>query len=123
MRAGRPVETRAGIGGEKVMIDSVQKRVSDLVAFWEDKRRQGVKISLEELCRHAPELLPEVAKQIQGVQKLDRRPVADQETLGGARKSFSGDAAFPFLSPPQQPGEIGRLANYRILKLLGKGGM
>src|SRR5271156_1297258 len=28
-----------------------------------------------------------------------------------------------FLNPPQGPGEIGRLGSYRVLKLLGKGGM
>jgi WD40 repeat protein len=28
-----------------------------------------------------------------------------------------------FLSPPQQPGEIGRLGSYRVLKVLGAGGM
>jgi WD40 repeat protein/serine/threonine protein kinase len=28
-----------------------------------------------------------------------------------------------FLSPPQQPGELGRLGNYRVLKVLGQGGM
>jgi serine/threonine protein kinase len=29
----------------------------------------------------------------------------------------------PKLAPPREPGELGRLAHYRILKLLGKGGM
>ncbi len=30
---------------------------------------------------------------------------------------------WPFLAPPVKPGEIGRLAQYRVLKLLGRGGM
>jgi len=30
---------------------------------------------------------------------------------------------YPFLSPPQAPGELGVLGGYRILKLLGSGGM
>jgi serine/threonine protein kinase len=30
---------------------------------------------------------------------------------------------YPFLSPPCQPDEIGRLGDYRVLRLLGKGGM
>jgi serine/threonine protein kinase len=30
---------------------------------------------------------------------------------------------FPFLAPPQQPDEIGRLGPYRILRVLGEGGM
>ncbi len=31
--------------------------------------------------------------------------------------------AFPFLRPPQAPDEIGRLGHYRVLRLLGRGGM
>lgn len=34
-----------------------------------------------------------------------------------------GVSAFPFLLPAVQPDEIGRLGNYRVLRLLGKGGM
>ena len=30
---------------------------------------------------------------------------------------------YPFLEPPEQPDEIGRLGNYRVLRLLGEGGM
>jgi ABC-type branched-subunit amino acid transport system substrate-binding protein/tRNA A-37 threonylcarbamoyl transferase component Bud32 len=31
--------------------------------------------------------------------------------------------AFEFLSPPQAPDELGRMAHYRVLKVLGRGGM
>lgn len=34
-----------------------------------------------------------------------------------------GALSFPFLLPARQPDEIGRLGNYRVLRLLGKGGM
>jgi serine/threonine protein kinase len=40
------------------------------------------------------------------------------ETVGTARESD-----FDFLRPPEGPGEIGRLGNYRVLKLLGSGAM
>ena len=33
------------------------------------------------------------------------------------------DEKFDFLSGPRQPGELGRLAHYRVLKVLGRGGM
>ncbi|HEV3142381.1 MAG TPA: hypothetical protein VGZ47_00690, partial [Gemmataceae bacterium] len=33
------------------------------------------------------------------------------------------DGKLEFLDPPQKPGEIGRLADYEILELVGKGGM
>src|SRR4051812_12913933 len=37
---------------------------------------------------------------------------------------FSNDeAAFDFLAPPQAPDEMGRLGPYRVLKVLGRGGM
>src|SRR5207253_2480617 len=39
----------------------------------------------------------------------------------GASRSFA--LHFPFLAPAEGPGEIGRLGQYRILRLLGKGGM
>ncbi len=35
----------------------------------------------------------------------------------------AGDLSFPFLSPPQGPDEIGRLAHYRVMRLMGQGGM
>ena len=31
--------------------------------------------------------------------------------------------AFPYFAPPQGPGELGRLEEYRVLRLLGEGGM
>jgi serine/threonine protein kinase len=35
----------------------------------------------------------------------------------------AGPLAFPFLLPAARPDELGRLGNYRVLRLLGKGGM
>ncbi len=46
----------------------------------------------------------------------------DGETLiPKAKKPI--DPSFPFLSPAQDPGEIGRLAHYRVIRLIGQGGM
>src|SRR5262245_11175956 len=63
-------------------------------------------------------------------------PVAAQAKAGLEATQFSalspeparvGAAAnradFDFLAPPQAPGEIGRLGSYRVLKVLGAGGM
>jgi serine/threonine protein kinase len=33
------------------------------------------------------------------------------------------DESFDFLAPPQNKDELGRLGNYRVLKVLGRGGM
>jgi serine/threonine protein kinase len=38
-------------------------------------------------------------------------------------QAFPAHAPYPFLLPPTQPDEIGRLGGYRVLRLLGKGGM
>src|SRR5258708_27615282 len=35
----------------------------------------------------------------------------------------AGGSSFPFLLPPAAEGEIGRIGNYRVLRLLGEGGM
>src|SRR5262249_44115583 len=37
--------------------------------------------------------------------------------------AVSPGGPFPFLRPPLEPDEIGRLGNYRVLRLLGQGGM
>ncbi len=63
-------------------------------------------------------------------------PASDTATAlagSGARDESTVDAqgrprigrppAFPFLAPPQQPDEIGRLGTYRVLEELGRGGM
>ena len=40
-----------------------------------------------------------------------------------AKKQTGLNKAPAFLAPPQQPDEIGRLGVYRVLKILGRGGM
>jgi serine/threonine protein kinase len=69
---------------------------------------------------------------------LESRASAAAETSTSAVEDFSGgltaadslpDASAPaggwaaLLAPPQQPDEIGRLGSYRVLKVLGRGGM
>jgi serine/threonine protein kinase len=49
-------------------------------------------------------------------------PVGVDETPNPTSPTLSL-AAFTYLLPPEQPGEIGRLGPYRILKVLGEGGM
>src|SRR5208283_4451769 len=42
---------------------------------------------------------------------------------GPGQQAWRPDAALPFLDPPDSPDCIGRLGRYRVLKLLGRGGM
>jgi serine/threonine protein kinase len=52
-------------------------------------------------------------------------PVFAASTARGADTPGAADAAIykAILAPPQQPDEVGRLGGYRVLKLLGQGGM
>ncbi len=53
-------------------------------------------------------------------------PRARKDSGAPPRDPAKGPAkplSFDFLAPPEQPDEIGRLAHYRVRKLLGQGGM
>jgi urea transport system substrate-binding protein len=52
-----------------------------------------------------------------------RRHVADCTRCQDALGQGPGPRHFPFLSPPQADDELGRLGRYRVLRLLGEGGM
>src|SRR5947209_1147851 len=63
---------------------------------------------------------------------LPRGPGASPETRSSSAEGSSTKAPLAaeaveedlhFLSPPQEPGELGRLGGYRILRVLGQGGM
>ncbi len=49
--------------------------------------------------------------------------LADQLFGDGTDATDNGSETWGFLAPPQQPDEIGRLGSYRVLKVLGCGGM
>src|SRR5205085_4926352 len=66
----------------------------------------------------------------QRVQDLIRRlkalcPPGGGSAAGDAGREEAGPAgeSLDFLAPPQQPDELGRLGPYRILQVLGAGGM
>ena len=42
---------------------------------------------------------------------------------GGTRRAAPGKGEYPFLGPRLAPGELGRFDDYRVLRLLGSGGM
>lgn len=43
--------------------------------------------------------------------------------LDSASHSGSYSASYPFLSPPDKPGFLGRIASYRVSEMIGEGGM
>jgi CubicO group peptidase (beta-lactamase class C family)/WD40 repeat protein len=49
--------------------------------------------------------------------------IAPDAALPAAVPAEGVDPRFDFLAPPQAPGELGRLGDFRVLRLLGQGGM
>jgi eukaryotic-like serine/threonine-protein kinase len=95
-------------------------RISDLLLQWEDLQGAGKAISIDELCRDCPELLGEVRRRIEalqrreGLQKPPQRPLAATEQLTAE--------ASPTLTP-SGPTVLPRVPGYEILRELGRGGM
>ena len=91
---------------------SIDARVSELLVEWEEARQQGQPISLEDLCKDVPELLPEVERRI--------------AVLGAMRSALGTQAQEETLttSPDGEPvrGWID-LPGYECLGVLGSGGM
>ena len=50
-------------------------------------------------------------------------PLESQQADRAEASSGAAEETFDFLAPPQSPGEIGRLGSYRVLGVLGQGGM
>ncbi len=53
----------------------------------------------------------------------DTDATAADRTRSAPSRGQNPATEFPFLSPPQQPDELGRLGTYRVLEELGRGGM
>jgi Leucine-rich repeat (LRR) protein len=106
--------------------------LAQLVSRWQQLQQQGQAVSPEELCAGCPEHLDELRRRLSEDATVERFPQLSRlqgttpslpaaGPVGAARGP--GASAFDFLSPPQGPGELGRLGLYRVLRLLGEGGM
>jgi WD40 repeat protein/serine/threonine protein kinase len=106
--------------------------IDELVSRWDEARARGQETSVEELCRDHPELLEPVGRII-ALRKADylRSATGDAATSPmdtpaeiSSTVSFSGTLEWQDgLRPPQEHGEIGRLGPFRVIRLLGAGGM
>jgi urea transport system substrate-binding protein len=99
-------------------------------------RQAWQKIQAETTLGHTPPLLhptgdtnagqpaqPAVSSAIAWSSEVDLAGPGGQRQPGNHASSPQPVRAFPFLSPPQEAGEVGWLAHYRITGVLGEGGM
>ncbi len=89
----------------------------DLVVRWEESREAGQTLSLEELCRDCPELLPDLRERIQALDAMNAVLAGAKTDLSpGSEQSASDSAAAKAEALPELPG-------YEIICELGRGGM
>jgi WD40 repeat protein len=93
---------------------SADDQISELLLRWEELRRRGEPADAEELCRHCPELLPEVRRRIAALQAVYQII----NTAESGALTLPGDATGP-VGPPPLP----ELPGYEVLAELGRGGM
>jgi urea transport system substrate-binding protein len=98
--------------------------MSQLMARWREARSQGLDPDISEICRERPELEEQfrrlISAQTQSSHNADTFPTT---TFPPVRISDPGSASDLPLAPPQGPDELGRLGDFRMLRILGRGGM
>jgi WD40 repeat protein len=112
--------------------------IDELVMRWEELRARGDETSVEELCRDHPELIGTVESAINRLRAASEEATSEWSTdanapaPSGPPSATSGafvagdddtEGQGDGLGPPQRPDEIGRLGSFRVIKLLGSGGM
>jgi serine/threonine-protein kinase len=98
---------------------SLSERLDDLLADYEEHRLDGRQISLEELCRDCPELLPEIKRRLAALAEVDGWFDSPQPAESGNTTLVPGptrNAAPPAQTFPTIPG-------HEIHKELGRGAM
>jgi serine/threonine protein kinase/WD40 repeat protein len=119
----RPERAPGGGGVPSAPGPAAAQRVDALLSRWQDLRGQGQSVSAEELCVDHPELLEEVRRRLDALAAMERFLAMGSQPSLATSSCDGGAAAAAFLRPAQAPDELGRLGGYRVLRLLGQGGM
>jgi serine/threonine protein kinase len=111
----------------------VNASLDELVSRWFELREAGKATSPEGLCAGCPQLLPELRERLKQLESMEKfvcpgapetKSEAESWPIVPEKPPPSEDRSkFPFLEPPQAADEMGRLGKFRILRLLGEGGM
>jgi serine/threonine protein kinase/tetratricopeptide (TPR) repeat protein len=108
---------------------STDPRVSDLLLTWEERREQGHPVSVEELCRDCPHLLPEVRRQVQALQAMNPilrprpRTALPTPTFPGTSDQATATWAEPLADCSAASAPLPVIPGYEVLRELGRGGM
>lgn len=98
----------------------VDLQIETLALRWQDLHETGKSVSIEEVCAEHPELVSAVREWLAKVGKMDALLATQAPSADTLRGSWSQDNV---LAAPQLPDELGRLGEYRVLRLIGQGGM
>src|SRR5262245_6625039 len=100
---------------------SADTRVDELLAQWEELRRQGRAPSVEELCRDSPELADELARRVQRLRSLDPYLLSTFRGNEAAQNTRSDQPASCKSLGELRP-ELEPVPGYSLDKILGRGG-
>ena len=98
---------------EAVFCEALEKEPAERAAF------------LDRACAGNEPLRREVQSLLDAHQKVGlflERPLVEAEGVADLAAADSGDA-LSFLAPPSEPGALGRLDQYEVLEIVGRGGM
>lgn len=103
---------------------SIDPQLKVLFDRWQVLRGQGLNLTAEEICRDCPELTERLSDMMRGKLTSSYGGQNHENSATVAENAaLAGNSEYPFLEPPQSADELGRLSTFRILRVLGQGGM
>jgi eukaryotic-like serine/threonine-protein kinase len=98
---------------------AADERLGDLLLRWEELQARGQSVSTEELCREAPDLLDELRRCVEVLQRM--KPALDVPARAETVDQSSSERTAA--SDPSDPVPPAAVPGYEILGVLGRGGM